>query len=249
MARPYTRRVDGASDFDLLKAWRQGHSEAGDALCQRYYAAILRFFELRSGVAEDLVQHTFLAAVEGRERFRQDGSFRSYLFSIAHKQLLKQIARQQSDRRRARFGDRSGERTTTVSALMARRQEQRILLAVLSTLKEGDQSIIILHYWENLCSREIGEVLSIPTSTVTTRLSRARDTLRERVQKFATGRAGENALHDLEDWTRSLPNTESDSGIPESVLLGLRKSVEASRAAVAGDNERSRYDVPGDAGS
>ncbi len=222
--------MSAATDFDLLDAWVEGDADAGDALCRRYYASVLRFFELRSAAAEDLAQRTFLAAVEGRRRFRHDGSFRSYLFSIAHKQLLKLFAKQQSEeRRRTRFGDES-ERTTTVSALMARRQEQRILLAVLSTLKEAEQTIIMLHYWEQLSSREIGEVLEIPTSTVTTRLSRARDTLRARVEKLATGRAGQNALHDLEGWTRSLPNTEGDAGIPDAVLVDLRQWIEASRA-------------------
>lgn len=244
----YSIVVGAATDFELLDAWRQGDPEAGEQLCRRYYAAVLRFFELRSPAAEDLAQRTFLAAVEGRGRVRDGGSFRGYLFAVAHKQLLRQIARQQSDRRRARFGGGSNERTTTVSALMQQRQEQRILLAVLSTLKEEEQTIIMLHYWENLTSREIGEVLAVPTSTVTTRLSRARQTLRERVEGLATGRAGQNALQDLEGWTRSLPNTEGTSGIPETVLVALRQWIEANRATVGGRPRPERDEVPDNAG-
>ena len=38
---------------------------------------------------DDLVQRTFLVCVEGRDRLRDDASFRSWLFGIAHNLLRK----------------------------------------------------------------------------------------------------------------------------------------------------------------
>lgn len=61
---------------------------AGEALFERYYSGIYRFFcnKVNDDVA-DLVQQTFTACVEGRDRLRQSESFRSYLFAVAHNVL------------------------------------------------------------------------------------------------------------------------------------------------------------------
>jgi RNA polymerase sigma-70 factor (ECF subfamily) len=77
------------SDAELLDAWRAGDQSAGDDLFQRHFDALYRFFssKLSSGV-EDAIQQTLLGCVEARDRFRGDGSFRSFLFAIARHQLL-----------------------------------------------------------------------------------------------------------------------------------------------------------------
>ena len=75
-------------DVALVEAWRGGDALAGEKLFRRYFKAISRFFrnKFSTGV-EDLIQQTFVALVEGRERLRSDQSFRSYLFGIAHNVL------------------------------------------------------------------------------------------------------------------------------------------------------------------
>ncbi|MEM6996733.1 MAG: sigma-70 family RNA polymerase sigma factor [Myxococcota bacterium] len=195
---------DSATDFALLEAWRDGDAEAGNALVGRYYGPVLRFFEVRTRAADDLTQHTLLACVEGRERYRGDGSFRSYLFSIARRVLMRQLADQHNAARLSRFDEPESAHRTSASMLMARRQEQQVLLASLALLPEAVQSIIVLYYWEQLSAREIGEIMGMPTSTVTTQLSRARQALRDQIQTIAGGRAGNALLADLDAWTRSL---------------------------------------------
>ena len=65
--------------------------------------------------------------------------------------------------------------------------------------------MIVLHYWEGLLAREVADVLEVPTSTITTRLARARQALGERVQRVARrGRAFDAVLADLDGWVRSL---------------------------------------------
>ena len=189
------------SDLDLLEAWRRGDAAAGDALIRRHYPAVLRFFEVRSRNADDLTQRTFLACVEGHEQFRGDSKFRTYLFSIARRVYARDLADTQHAARMSRFDEPETARRTSLSTLMARRQEQQVLLAALATLREREQSLIVLHYWERLPSREISEIMEVPASTVTTRLSRARAALRERVAKIE---ADSPVLADLEEWTRSI---------------------------------------------
>src|SRR5262245_15507534 len=73
------------SDGELLERWRAGDTASGEALFERYYSAIERFFLNKvSGGIQDLVQETFIRCVESRERIQDNDRFRSYLFSIAY---------------------------------------------------------------------------------------------------------------------------------------------------------------------
>lgn len=192
-------------DFELLQRWRAGDPSAGDALVRRHYGAVLRFFEVRTRLAEDLTQRTFLACVEGRERFRGDASFRAYLFGIARHQLFRHLEDERRVDRLASLDEPEPQPGTSLSVLVARREEHQLLLTALSGLPEEVQTVIVLHYWDGLMAREIAEVLEVPTSTITTRLSRAREALGDRIRRVARrGRAFDAVLSDLDGWVRSL---------------------------------------------
>ncbi|MFO0633263.1 MAG: sigma-70 family RNA polymerase sigma factor [Nannocystaceae bacterium] len=76
-------------DLELLEAWRGGDAKAGNALFDRYFDAVFRFFRNKvADHADDLVQQTFLALVQARDRFRGDSSFRTYLFTAARSKLF-----------------------------------------------------------------------------------------------------------------------------------------------------------------
>ena len=69
----YHHPVDG--DHELLRAWQTGDDRAGEQLFRRHYQLILRFFHNKAGTqAHDLVQRTFLACLEARDRIRGDAS-------------------------------------------------------------------------------------------------------------------------------------------------------------------------------
>lgn len=198
----------GALDDDdgaALDAWRAGDRAAGDRLMRTYYGRILGFFRLRApAVAEDLTQHTFLACTEGRGRV-QGTSVRAFLFGIAQHVLLKHLERQ---RRTLDEGDFEAGRPQSIlspSVVLAQRGEHLLLLRALERLPDDTQVLIALHYVEGMRSREIADALEVPTSTVTTRLSRAREALRAAIVGL---RAPEHTraalLADLDTWATSL---------------------------------------------
>ena len=206
----YSASVGAKEDFELLSRWRAGDQGAADALVRNYYGAVLRFFEVRSRQAEDLTQRTFLACVEGQERFRGEASFRAYLFGIARRQLFRHMELERRDDRLASFDDPHPQPGTSLSVLVARREEHQILLTALSGLPEEVQTVIVLHYWEGLLAREIAEVLGVATSTITTRLARARKALGDRIHRVARrGRASAAVMSDLDGWVRSLADPEA----------------------------------------
>jgi hypothetical protein len=68
--------VSPKADAELLEAWGAGDKAAGEALFDRHFEAIYRFFQNKvgPGVIDDLVQQTFLGCVEAPDRFRGDSS-------------------------------------------------------------------------------------------------------------------------------------------------------------------------------
>lgn len=198
------------SDAALVQAWRDGDREAGKRLFSRHYAGIARFFRNKVGEAgPDLIQRTFLACLEGRERFRHEASFRSYLFSIAYKVLCKHYREQRRDHDRdggrVDFEEESAHSLSSPISAVAARQEQRLLLEGLRRLPVDYQVVLELHYWEGMSAAELADVLAIPVGTAKTRLRRGRELLEERLAEISTSAVLlKSTLLGLETWAAQL---------------------------------------------
>ncbi len=193
----------GDADIALLEAWRAGDPRAGDELFRTYYPQVLGYFRLRVPIeAEDLTQRTFLACAEGRAPVE---TFRGYLFGTARHVLSRHIRAASRRARQASVPLPKVQTSMTPSTVIALRQEHWLLLQALHRLDRTQQELLALHYVHALLSREIAEALEIPVSTVTTRLSRARDALRREVASSAAPEAIRRAVAtDLDTWTHSL---------------------------------------------
>ena len=197
----------GPDDLMLLHAWRAGDAAAGDALVRRHYPNVRRFFDVKvPHAAEDLTQRTFLACQENLEAYRAEATFKSYLFGIARLQLLRHLRsshRAQAFGQRVKFGGPSVR--TSLSMIVANRQEHHLILLAYAKLTPDQQIAVELFYWEDMSTSEIGAVLDVPVSTVTTRLSRARQALHDAVVKLTQpGAIRERIVADLDGWTRAL---------------------------------------------
>ena len=203
-----------ASDMELLDAWRSGNLAAGEELFERYYHTMVRFFsnKLQDSIA-DLVQQTFMACVEGRDRMRDTSSFRSYLFAVAHNKFRAHL---RARYRGSRAANGSGEpeepdfATLTIqdfapgpSTLVVRHREQRLLLEALRHIPVDYQLLIELRYWEQLKTIEIAEILGVPHATVRSRLRLAHGHLKEALGSLAhSPRELESTVTRLDDWAR-----------------------------------------------
>ena len=204
-------------DHELLTAWRAGDTSAGSRLLVRHFRTVHRFVasKLNRG-AEDLVQDTFLRCVERQDDFRGQGSFRSYLLSIARNKII--------DHLRARHGLKDPEelRTRSLDAVVdspsrvvAQHEEQRVLLTALRRIPFDLQVALELHYWEEMTTREIAHVLNVPQGTIKTRLARGRERLRAAIAQVAPGDALATAtLANLDEWARSLKDLLPESEVP-----------------------------------
>ena len=76
-------------DLGLLDRWVAGDVAAGNELFQRHFPVVYRFFEHKAdSEIDDLVQETFLACLRGRDQFKRQSSFRTYLLAIARNTLF-----------------------------------------------------------------------------------------------------------------------------------------------------------------
>jgi RNA polymerase sigma factor (sigma-70 family) len=195
-----------ADDLELLERWRAGDRDAGNRLFERYFTSVCRFFENKiQGDAEELVQSTFLACVNNRDSFREQSSFRTYLFSIARYQLYG-FYRNRQKNNALDFGVTSvaAMNTGPVSRL-ARGQDHERLLEALCSLPLEQQMLLELFYWENMEAAQLAEIFDVAPTTVRTRLHRARHTLRERMLQLAE-KPGDMDLSvdNLDEWARAL---------------------------------------------
>ncbi|EDM80851.1 sigma-24 (FecI-like) protein [Plesiocystis pacifica SIR-1] len=193
-------------DAELLAAWRRGDESAGRRLVERHLDAIARFFRNKLGDnTEDLIQQTFLALIEGKDRIREGTTVRAYLLSVAHNVLCGHLR----ERSRGRPVDMSITRMVDIapspSSVAVLRGEQRLLLMALRTLPIEHQVALELAYWEGFNAAEIARIVGVSHSAMRSRLVRARKLLGEAIEQVAESPAlRDSTLGDLEGWAASL---------------------------------------------
>lgn len=198
------------SDPELLVAWREGDAGAGQELFGRYFEPVSRFFANKVRADhEDLIQETFEACVRGRDRLRDDNSFRAYLFSVAFNVLKAHFRRQRAAARVDELGSVSvHDLAPGPSTVMGVAEQGQLLLEALRRLPMDTQVVLEMRYWEEMSSTEIGAALSVPPATVRTRLHRGREQLEQAIAELPASRDSRDAtLAQLETWLARIRST------------------------------------------
>ncbi|WP_158792825.1 RNA polymerase sigma factor [Granulicella sp. L60] len=156
-----------------------------------YYALALT---RHTAEAEDLVQETYVRAIEAYSRLREDSNIKGWLFTILRNQWLNELRRR---RRGPQFvvGDDDACIIDGLPSNFPDAQTQlegeedaiRVKTAI-GKLPSEFQEVLILREFEELSYLEIASVLNCPMGTVMSRLGRARAKLRGLLSE-QTGRA------------------------------------------------------------
>lgn len=193
------------ADATLLDRWRNGDQASGRALFQRYFDALFRFFATKCDDPDELVQATFLALVKAKDQFAGRSSFRTYVYQIARHELYRHLRGLQ----RARTFDPELSSialiVTSPASRLARSEDHRRLLEALRELPVEQQTLLELHYWEDLDAAALAEVFEVSPAAIRTRLTRARSALRERMAELRSAPTEALASVDqLETWARNV---------------------------------------------
>lgn len=149
--------------------------------------AILRFGLRRlddRSAAEDLVAETFIIVWRHLDELPSRDEELFWLYGIAGK-VLSNLDR--SRHRTLRLETRLAfERDAGVETPRFSVEDIEELMEAFRSLSDRDRELIQLAYWERLSYREIGIVLGCSEKAAGVRLSRARQTLRERLNQTPT---------------------------------------------------------------
>jgi RNA polymerase sigma-70 factor, ECF subfamily len=142
--------------------------------------------------AEDLVQETYLRAIQAFSRLRPDSNLKSWLFTILRNVRLNQVRDASSKPRvvemdepvgRApQFEDKSSKDPLFLYLTKVKRADVRKAIEDLPTVY---REIVVLREFEELSYEEIAQILDCPPGTVMSRLSRAREKLKELLQHWS----------------------------------------------------------------
>jgi len=163
-------------DAQLLEAWCSGDEDAGDRLLRNVFPRLYRFLFNKIGDdTQELIQETLLACVEHRDRLRECVNFEAYLLRMARNKLYDFLRKRERSRE-----ELPGELPsvhdlkTSVASLIGREAREAMVLSTLRRLPVDLQVVLELHYWSELTTREIADVIEVPMGTVKSRLRRAR---------------------------------------------------------------------------
>ncbi len=191
------------SDLDLLARWQSGDQVGGRDLFARYFDQLHRFFSNKCNEPDEMVQTTFMALLKARDQFAGRSGFRTYLFTIARNELYHHVRALQHDKLFDPELSSIAQIVTTVGTKLARNQEHRAMCAALRTLPLEQQTLLELHYWQDVDIAALSEIFETEPGTMRMRLHRARNGLREAM--LANNAAPPQALASLETldtWAR-----------------------------------------------
>ena len=149
------------------------------------------------------MQETYLRAVKAFERFRPDSNVKSCLFTILRNVRLNQIRDRPSksslqmdgpDSRQWEIEDKSSKDPLNLHLTDV---EQADVRKAIQRLPDVYREVIVLREFEELSYREIARILACPSGTVMSRLSRAREKLKQMLEHWnsvsgpSAGDAGE----------------------------------------------------------
>ena len=175
-------------DGQLVKDSLAGNEASFEALVSKYLDPVHRFAYRLIGdreAAQDVTQETFLKVWKSLSRFRSGESFRAWIFTIARNTATDYLRKKKSITFSKLSNDDFAFETTVASdedlpdETLAKLQDTQALQKVLHQLPIEYQTVLILHYQEDLTFDEIGKTMDKPLNTVKSWHRRALLKLRE----------------------------------------------------------------------
>ncbi len=181
------------TERDLVE--RAKHDSGAFALLYRqHYRAIAGYVFRRVGnehAADDLVAEVFLTALRSLHRFRHRGvPIRAWLFRIATNTVNRWAKKQRRRWGTVSLDDEIEAPVTKRSCAEAKiSSKAKSAQHAMLSLSPKHQAVLSLHYLEEMSLEDVATVLGCRLGTVKSRLSRAREALRERLNRRRSSRA------------------------------------------------------------
>jgi RNA polymerase sigma-70 factor (ECF subfamily) len=190
--------AEGFTDADVMLRVKAGDESAFAYLVQKYRRQMIGFMYRMShnaATAEDLAQEVFLRVYRSRTSYEPSAKFTTWLYRIATN-LAANHARDTRHERPETMAsldepdEESGttldvaDSSLTVEQAMLRKERMAAIRKVVQALPERQRMAVIMHKYQQMDYKQIGEVLKLSESATKSLLFRAYETLREQLKEF-----------------------------------------------------------------
>jgi len=193
-----TGSFQGMEDSEIMLRLSSGDMTAFDFLLGKYRRPIIHFMYRmvhNEAVAEELAQEVFLRVYRSRETYRAEARFSTWLYRIAtnlgvnhardtrHERAASTIYLDEPDSETGSTPD-VADMTPGAEANILRRERMAAIKQHVMALPERQQMAVLMHKYEGMDYKQIGEVLKLSESATKSLLFRAYQTLREKLKDF-----------------------------------------------------------------
>ena len=194
------------SDAEIMLRVSAGEDAGFMYLLEKYRKPIVNFmFRMvrNQAVAEELAQEVFLRVYRSRESYRAEAKFTTWLYRIAtnlgvnyardtrYERAAQNVYLDQADPETGTTPDVADSRPT-VELEMVKDERLRAIRQHVFALPERQRAAVLMHKYQGMDYKQIGEVLKLSESATKSLLFRAYQTLRERLKDFVAKDATEN---------------------------------------------------------
>jgi RNA polymerase sigma-70 factor (ECF subfamily) len=185
-------------DSAIMLELSAGNMSGFDFLIQKYRKPIINFMYRmvhNQAVAEELAQEVFLRVYRSRETYRAEARFSTWLYRIAtnlgvnyardtrHERTASTIYLDETDSETGTTPD-VADMTPGAEADLLRRERLNAIRQHVLALPERQRMAVLMHKYEGLDYKQIGDVLKLSESATKSLLFRAYQTLREKLKEF-----------------------------------------------------------------
>jgi RNA polymerase sigma-70 factor (ECF subfamily) len=185
-------------DSAIMLELRAGNISGFDFLIQKYRRPIVNFMYRmvhNQAVAEELAQEVFLRVYRSRQTYRAEARFSTWLYRIAtnlgvnyardtrHERAASTVYLDEADSQTGTTPDLADSSPGAEDSLLRRERFNAIRQHVLA-LPEHQRMAVLMHKYEGMDYKQIGDVLKLSESATKSLLFRAYQTLRVKLKEF-----------------------------------------------------------------
>jgi len=186
------------TDAEVMLELKAGNMDAFDVLLAKYRKPIMHFmFRMvhNQAVAEELAQEVFLRVYRSRETYRAEARFSTWLYRIAtnlgvnhardtrHERSASTIYLDETDSETGTTPD-VADATPSAETDLLRKERMEAIRQFVLALPERQKVAVLMHKYEDMDYKQIGEVLKLSESATKSLLFRAYQTLRVSLKGF-----------------------------------------------------------------
>jgi RNA polymerase sigma-70 factor, ECF subfamily len=189
-ALPASPTVEQADDEQLMTLAAGGAKAAFAVLVARHLPRVTQYCARFVGqlfAAEELAQEIFLEVWARRLRYRSQGKFVVFLFTLARHRCLNRLRQESRQRRHDQDGAETSESAPGTCPpdqldVLLERERQRRLRAALLTLSPKLREAVLLRFEQGLDYPDVARILGCSESTTRSRIRLAMQCLRDELQ-------------------------------------------------------------------